>query len=67
VGILAQWISDTEKQAAAQACRVAQHQAEVDAAKQSNPGVRATFDLQAKRYRELAAKLEAARVSTRTR
>lgn len=49
-------LTDDERQAAAQACRVAAHQAETDAAKQSNPGVRATFEETAKRFRRLAAK-----------
>lgn len=51
-------LNDSEKQAAAQACRVAAMQAELDAAKQSNPDVRATFESIATRYRSLASKLE---------
>ena len=52
-------LTDTEKQSAAQACRIAAYQAEQDAAKQSNPTVRATFEATARRYLDLAAKLAA--------
>ena len=52
-------LTDTERQSAAQACRIAAYQAEQDAAKQSNPSVRATFEATARRYLDLAAKLAA--------
>lgn len=58
-----QALTDTELQAAAQACRIAAVQADQDAAKQSSPSVRATFEASAKRFRELAEKLERARIS----
>jgi hypothetical protein len=53
-------LSDSEKQAAAQACRVAAFQAASDAAKQLNPEVRATFEAAAKRYQRLAEKFGSA-------
>jgi hypothetical protein len=59
-------LTDTELQSAAQAARIAAAQAEQDAEKQSSPGVRASFEGTAKRFRELAAKLERARKTVRT-
>ena len=56
-------LTDDEMQDAAQASRIASVQAEEDAKKQSNPGVRAIFDNTARRYRELATKFERARIS----
>jgi len=51
-------LSNSEKQAATLAYRVAATQAEQDAMKQSNPEARATFATIAKRYRALANKFE---------
>jgi hypothetical protein len=56
-----------ELQLAAQGARIGAVQAENDAAKQSSPTVRATFEASAKRFRELAAKLEQARKSGASR
>jgi hypothetical protein len=52
-------LSDDELQDAAQAARVACHQARQDAAKQAN--IRAAFDSTARKFCELAQKFEAAR------
>jgi hypothetical protein len=52
-----------ELQQAAQAARIGAVQAENDASKQSSPTVRANFEASARRYREIAAKLEQARKS----
>lgn len=49
-------LSHEDKHRAAMACRVAAHQAETDAEKQSNPSIRATFEQEARKYRELAAR-----------
>ncbi len=56
-------LSDSELQQATQACRIAAVQAEQDAAKQSSPTVRASFDGTARRYRALAEKLGQCRQS----
>jgi hypothetical protein len=45
-------LDDSEIQNATQACRIAAVQAEQDAAKQTSPTVRATFEAAAKRYRD---------------
>jgi hypothetical protein len=54
-------LDDDDLRDAAQAARLASVQAERDAAQQTNPGVRATFDGTARRFRELAARFEQAR------
>jgi hypothetical protein len=51
-------LTDSELQTAAQGARMGAVQAERDAEQQSSPTVRATFEASAKRYRDLAAKLE---------
>jgi hypothetical protein len=56
-------LTDDELQDAAQAARIASLQAETDADKQSSPRVRALFDSNARRWRELAEKFERARIS----
>ena len=58
-------LTDDELQDAAQAARIACTQAEKDAEKQSNPTIRGMFDSSARRWRELAAKFERARVRPR--
>jgi hypothetical protein len=60
-------LSDDELQDAAQAARIASVQAETDSAKQSSPRVKAMFDSSARRWRELAAKFERARVRAASR
>jgi hypothetical protein len=50
-----------ELQQAAQAARIGAVQAETDASNQSSPTVRANFEGSARRYRDLATKLEQAR------
>lgn len=60
-------LTDSELQQAAQGARMGAVQAEKDAAQQSSPGVRANFEASAKRYRDLAAKLEQACKSGETR
>jgi hypothetical protein len=54
--------TDDELQDAAQAARIAAVQAEADAGRQTNPGIKATFARCAHRWRELANKFERARV-----
>ena len=58
-------LNDDELQDAAQAARIACVQAEKDAEKQSNPTIRGMFDNSARRWRELAAKVERARTRSR--
>jgi hypothetical protein len=58
-------LAPDELQDAAQAARVAAAQAEKDAEKQSSPSTRAMFDSTARRFRELAARFERARVNAR--
>lgn len=53
-------LTDDEKHRAAMACRVAAVQAEKDAALQTNPQTRKTFNEEERRYRELADKFERA-------
>jgi len=55
-------LTDDELQDAAQAARLASVQAEKDADRQSNPGIKSLLDGSARRWRELAAKFERARV-----
>jgi hypothetical protein len=55
-------LTDDEKGRAAMGCRALAVQAERDAATQASPTVRAKFEREAKQYRELAEKFEAARV-----
>jgi hypothetical protein len=54
-------LTPDELQQAAQGARMGAVQAEKDAAQQSSPTVRANFEAIARRYRELAVKLEQAR------
>jgi hypothetical protein len=56
-------LTDEEKQRAAMACRAAAAIAEKDAQGQSSPGIRATFEEQAEKYRALAVRFDAARSS----
>ena len=56
-------LTDSELKSAAMAARAARNIAETDAVKQSHPSVRATFGAAAKRYQELAEKLERGRQS----
>jgi hypothetical protein len=56
-------LTDAELQQAAQGARIGAVQAEQDAAKQSSPTVRANFEATARRFRDVAAKLEQARKS----
>jgi len=56
-------LEDVELQDAAQAARAAAVRADADAERQSNPSIRAMFDSESRRYRELAAKFERARMS----
>jgi hypothetical protein len=58
-------LAPDELQDAAQAARLAAVQAEKDAEKQSSPATRAMFDNSARRFRELAARFERARISGR--
>ena len=58
-------LTDDELQDAAQAARLASVQAEKDADRQSNPSIKSLLDGSARRWRELAAKFERARVRTR--
>jgi hypothetical protein len=58
-------LAPDELQDAAQAARVAAAQAEADAEKQSSPKIRGMFENAARRFRELADKLERARVGAR--
>jgi hypothetical protein len=51
-------LNDSELQTAT--CRVAAHQARQDAAAQSNPEVKQSFNAIAKRFSDLAAKLSSA-------
>jgi len=55
-------LTDDELQDAAQAARLASVQAEKDADRQSNPSIKSLLDGSARRWRELAAKFERARV-----
>jgi hypothetical protein len=55
-------LTDDELQDAAQAARIASVQAEKDADRQSNPSIKSLLDGSARRWRELAAKFERARV-----
>jgi hypothetical protein len=55
-------LTDDELQDAVQAARIASVQAEKDAERQSNPQVKGLFDSSARRWRELAAKFEKARL-----
>ena len=55
-------LCDDELQDAAQAARVASVQAEQDAERHTNPTLRSMFDGTARRWRELAAKFERARM-----
>jgi hypothetical protein len=57
-------LTDDELQDAAQAARIASVQAEKDADRQSNPSIKSLLDGSARRWRELAAKFERARVRT---
>lgn len=54
-------LSDAELQNAAQACRIAARQAEGDAEKQASSSMRPHFIASAKRYQDLAEKLERTR------
>jgi hypothetical protein len=56
-------LTDDELQDAAQAARIASEQAEKDAERHTNPTLRSMFDGTARRWRELAAKFERARMS----
>jgi hypothetical protein len=56
-------LAPDELQDAAQAARIAAAQAEADAEKQSSPSIRAMFDNSARRFRELAARFERARIN----
>jgi hypothetical protein len=58
-------LTDDELQDAVQAARIASVQAEKDAERQSNPQVKGMFDSSARRWRELAAKFEKARLNSR--
>ena len=58
-------LTDDELQDAVQAARIASVQAEKDAERQSNPQVKGMFDSSARRWRELAAKFEKARLNLR--
>jgi hypothetical protein len=58
--------TDDELQDAAQAARVASHQADTDAERQSNPRIKAMFDGTARRFSELATKFERARGSPKS-
>jgi hypothetical protein len=58
-------LAPDELQDAAQAARVAAVQAEKDAERQSNLSIRAMFDNTARRFRELAARFERARINGR--
>lgn len=55
-------LEDEELSDAAQAARVASALMEKDAEKHSNPSLRAVFDGNARRFRELAEKFERARL-----
>jgi hypothetical protein len=55
-------LTDDELQDAVQAARIASVQAEKDSERQSNPQVKGMFDSSARRWRELAAKFEKARL-----
>jgi hypothetical protein len=54
-------LTDTELQSAAQAARIAREQALNDAALQSSPTIKRTFQSSAEHFERLAAKLEQAR------
>jgi hypothetical protein len=54
-------LTDTELQSAAQAARIAREQALTDAAAQSSPTIRRTFQSSAEHFARLASKLEQAR------
>lgn len=51
-------LTPEDKHRAAMACRAAAFTAEQDGEKQSNPGVKATFEREAKAYRALAERFE---------
>jgi hypothetical protein len=53
-------LTPEDRHRAAMACRAAAHIAEQDAAKQSNPSIRVTFEQEAKKYRELANRFDLA-------
>lgn len=54
--------TDDELQDAAEAARIASLQAEKDAERHTNPTLKSMFDGTARRWRELAAKFERARM-----
>lgn len=60
-------LTDSELQSAAQAARIARHQALTSAAAQDNPSTRAVFKTDAEHFEALAAKLEQARKTGQSR